>query len=110
GNPLVARAVLASYDSIGGFYRDYGLFYRPGAFVAYAGATRLAQRLILGGYGGMYERDYDRYALAYGTLAALNGMIVGPWTLPGQLPDTVGQAPPPPVALEPVPLPPVNVT
>ena len=108
-NPLVARAVMDSYDSIGGFYRDYGRFYRPGAFVAYAGATRLAQRLILGGYNAsLYERELDRYALAYGTLATLNGQIVGPWSVPHDLPDTVAEPPAPP--LEPVKLPTVDAS
>src|SRR5438093_8832266 len=37
GDPLAARAFLRSYDAIGGFYCDYGPFYRPGAFAAYAG-------------------------------------------------------------------------
>jgi hypothetical protein len=108
-NPLAARAVMDTYDSIGGFYRDRG-FYRPGAFVAYAGATRLAQRLILGGFNtDLYERDLDRYALAYGTLATLNGQIVGPWSVPRDLPDSVAAEPPPP-PLEPVRLPAVDVT
>lgn len=34
-DPLVAQAFLSSYESIGGFYRDHGPFYQPGAFVAY---------------------------------------------------------------------------
>lgn len=109
-NPLVARAVMDGYDSIGGFYRDHGRFYRPGAFVAYAGATRLAQRLVLGGFNtNLYERELDRYALAYGTLATLNGQIVGPWSVPRDLPESVAAEPPPP-PLEPVRLPAVDVT
>src|SRR5262249_19302360 len=47
-DPLVARAFLTSYDAIGGFYGG-GPFYRPGAFVAYAGGARLARRLALYG-------------------------------------------------------------
>ena len=40
---------------------------RPRAFVAYAGATRLAQRMILNGYEtDRYERELNRYSLAYG--------------------------------------------
>jgi hypothetical protein len=109
-DPLVARAVLTTYDAIGGFYRDYGLFYQPGAFVAYAGATRLAQRLILEGRSpNLFERDLDRYALAYGTLATLNGMIVGPWTLPRDLPEAIGPADSRVVELKPVALPTVDV-
>jgi hypothetical protein len=109
-NPLVARAVMDTYDSIGGFYRDYGRFYRPGAFVAYAGATRLAQRLMLEGRDAhVYERDLERYALAYGTLATLNGYIVGPWTVPVDLPESVGVQPPAAPPLKPVELPAVDV-
>jgi len=111
GNPVVARAVMETYDSIGGFYRDYGPFYRPGAFVAYAGATRLAQRLILEGrHAGIFERDLDRYALAYGTLATLNGVIVGPWTVPRDLPQDSAGVMEPAVALTPVAMPKVDVT
>ena len=42
---FAVRSFLDAYDVVGGFYRDYGGFYAPGAYVAYAGATRLAQRL-----------------------------------------------------------------
>jgi hypothetical protein len=88
-NPLVAQSFLASYDSIGTFYRDYGAFYQPGAFVAYAGATRLAQRLMLYGLEpDRFEREAARFALAYGTFAALNGALLTPWNVPHDLPDT----------------------
>ena len=109
-DPLVVQAFLSSYDSIGGFYRDYGRFYRPGAFVAYAGATRLAQRLILNGYDtDRYERELNRYALAYGTIAAVNGALVTPWNTPRDLPDIDSPPPSATVVLKPVELPDVNV-
>jgi hypothetical protein len=109
-DPLVAQAFLSSYDSIGGFYRDYGPFYHPGAFVAYAGATRLAQRLILDGYDtDRYERELNRYALAYGTMAAFNGALLTPWNTPRDLPDIDSPRPEPTVVLKPVELPEVNV-
>jgi hypothetical protein len=109
-DPLVARAVLLGYDSIGGFYRDYGLFYRPGAFVAYAGATRVAQRLVLYGLDAdLYEREAARYALAYGAIAASSGALLTPWNLPGDLPDAA--APPDPaVVIKQVDLPAVDTS
>jgi len=87
GDPLAARAFLDAYDSIGVFYRDYGRFYAPGAYVAYASATRLAQRLArVGVQGDWYARELQRYALAYGSLAVLDGQLVGRWGTPQDLP------------------------
>jgi len=110
-DPLVAQAFLSSYESIGGFYRDYGAFYHPGAFVAFAGATRLAQRMVLNGYEtDRYERDLNRYALAYGTIAAANGALMTPWNTPRDLPDVDSPRFEPTVALKPTELPPVEVS
>jgi hypothetical protein len=110
-DPLVAAAFLSSYDSIGGFYRDYGSFYHPGAFVAYAGATRLAQRMILNGYEtDRYERELNRYALAYGTIAAVNGALLTPWNTPRDLPDVDSPKYEPTVVLTQTALPAVDVT
>jgi hypothetical protein len=92
-DPLAASAFLRSYDAIGGFYGNYGSFYRPGAFVAFAGATRLARQLLLDGRDtNRFEHELERYALAYGTLAAYNGAFQTPWTAPYDLPQS---APPP---------------
>jgi hypothetical protein len=86
-DPLAARAFLTSYDAIGGFYGD-GPFYRPGAFVAYAGGARLARRLVLYGLDPTwFEREMERFALAYGSLAAFNGALQTPWTAPHDLPE-----------------------
>jgi hypothetical protein len=110
-DPLVAQAFLSSYDSIGGFYRDYGGFYQPGAFVAYAGATRLAQRMVLNGYDtDRYERELNRYALAYGTIAAINGALITPWNSYRDLPDVDSPRPGPTVVLKQTELPDVNVS
>jgi hypothetical protein len=110
-DPLVAQAVLLGYESIGGFYRDYGPFYQPGAFVAYAAATRLAQRLVLYGLDAdRYEREAARYALAYGTFAALNGVLLTPWNAPRDLPDTASLKPDSTAAIKPVEFPAVDVT
>ena len=109
-DPLVAQAFLSSYESIGGFYRDYGRFYQPGAFVAYAAATRLAQRMVFYGYDAdRYERDYNRYALAYGTIAALNGALLTPWNAPHDLPDVDSPMTQPTVVIQQVQLPEVKV-
>jgi hypothetical protein len=109
-DPLVAQAFLSSYESIGGFYRDYGPFYQPGAFVAYAGATRLAQRMVLNGYDtDRYERELSRYALAYGTIAAYNGALVTPWNSYRDLPDVDSPKAGPTVVLQQTALPDVNV-
>ena len=111
GDPLAARTFLDAYDAIGGFYRDYGGFYVPGAYVAYASAARLAQRLTL------YQTDpawfaqaLDRYALAYGTLATINGMLVPRWTTLQDLPAANFTPNEPPPALTATPLPKVDVS
>jgi hypothetical protein len=112
-DPLAASAFLRSYDAIGGFYGDSAPFYRPGAFVAFAGATRLARRLILDGRDpNRFERELERYALAYGTLAAYSGAFQTPWTTAYDLPQS---APPPPgpertVELKPVELPDIDAS
>src|SRR5262245_58261481 len=69
-DPFAVRTFLDAYDVIGGFYRDHGGFYAPGAYVAYASAARLAQRLTYYGHDPLwFAQALDRYALAYGTLA-----------------------------------------
>lgn len=86
-DPLAARAFLDAYDTIGGFYRDQGPFYAPGAYVAYAGATRLARWLTLGRNPYDWsQRELDRYALAYGALAIHDGRLIGRWAVPQDLP------------------------
>ena len=108
-DPLAVRAFLDAYDVIGGFYRDHGRFYAPGVYVAYASAARLAQRLTF------YRNDpvwfasaFDRYALAYGTYAALNGMLVPRWTSVQDLPAADVPPSEPQPALTPLPLPKVD--
>jgi hypothetical protein len=110
GDPVVARAFLGAYDAIGGFYRDRRHFYVPGAYVAYAGAARLAQRLAFarGDYTG-FERELERYALAYGTLAALNGTFIPQWTTFQDLPESAPPPSDPPPPLTPLPLPAIDV-
>jgi predicted AlkP superfamily pyrophosphatase or phosphodiesterase len=86
-DPLAVRAFLDAYDVIGGFYRDNAGFYAPGAYVAYASAARLAQRLTYYPYDPVwFASALDRYALAYGTYAALNGMLIPRWTMVQDLP------------------------
>jgi len=108
-DPVAARAYLDAYDTIGGFYRDRARFYAPGAYVAYAGGARLARRLMLGTAYDWSLRELDRYALAYGTMATLDGRYIGRWARPQDLPEN----PPPPqgaVTLQPLPLPNVDVS
>jgi hypothetical protein len=111
GDPLAARAFLDAYDSIGVFYRDYGRFYSPGAYVAYASATRLAQRLArVGVQGDWYARELQRYALAYGSLAVLDGQLVGRWGLPQDLPEGATTKADAGAPLRPLELPRVDIT
>jgi hypothetical protein len=114
-DPIVAQAFFAGYDSIGNFYQDFGPLYQPGAFVAWSGASRLARRMAYwqAGDASRYERDMERYALAYGTIAAAQGALLVPWSMPGDLP--IGEPPPtrPTVVVKPVELPmvdPANLT
>lgn len=110
-DPLAARAFLDAYDSIGGFYRDGGRFYSPGAYVAYASATRLAQRLVRAGVqGDWYARQLQRYALAYGELAVLDGQLVGRWGLPQDLPEGTSTKADAGAPLKPLELPKVDIT
>ena len=110
-DPLAARAFLDAYDSIGVFYRDYGRFYSPGAYVAYAGATRLAQRLARGGIqADVYTRELQRYALAYGNLAVLDGRLVGRWGVPQDLPEAAPAPTDATAPLKPLELPKVDIT
>ena len=109
-DPLAARAFLTSYDAIGGFYAG-GPFYRPGAFVAYAGGARLARRLALHGLEQTwFDGEMERFALAYGSLAAFHGALQTPWTAAHDLPDADPSQAVPAVVITPVPLPRVDVT
>ena len=110
-DPFAARAFLDAYDVIGGFHRDYRGIYAPGAYVAYASAARLAQRLTYYGHDPLwFAQALDRYALAYGTFATVNGTLVPRWTRFQDLPaaDATGAEAPP--ALTPTPLPQVEAT
>jgi hypothetical protein len=110
-DPFAVRAFLDAYDVIGGFYRDYGGFYAPGAYVAYASAARLAHRLTYYPHDPLwFAQALDRYALAYGTLATLNGMLVPRWTMVQDLPTTDVAKAEPAAALTPLALPKVDVT
>jgi hypothetical protein len=107
-DPVAARAYLNAYDTIGGFYRDQGRFYGPGAYVAYAGGARLARRLALGYHYDWTMRELDRYAMAYGTLATGDGRYIGAWSQPQDLPDSSAAAPAEP--LKPIELPKIDTT
>jgi hypothetical protein len=110
-DPYVGRAFLLSYGTIGSFYHDYGPFYHPAAFVAYAGAARIARRFILqGGNVGWYEGELDRYALAYGAVAAYHHAYLAPWNVPQDLPQEAPVTLEPVVVPAPVPLPALDMS
>lgn len=105
-DPAVALALLDGYGSIGDFYRA-GRGYPAGAVMAYASAMRLAQRLMLGGGDpARFEREFTRFALLYGTIAAAQGTLLMPWNRPQDLPAGPSPEIAPPTDLEPVPMPP----
>jgi hypothetical protein len=110
-DPIAVRGFLDAYDVIGGFYRDHARFYVPGAYVAYASAARLANRLTLYHADPLwYAQALDRYALAYGTLATLNGILVPRWTTVRDLPAADSTPNEPPAVLSPLALPQVDVS
>jgi hypothetical protein len=108
-DPIAARAYLDAYDSIGLFYRD-ARFYSPAAYVAYAGAARLARRLMLGASYDWSVRELDRMALAYGTLVTLDGRLVGRWGQPEDLPEDAPPATQAAAVLKPVELPKIDTS
>jgi hypothetical protein len=78
-DPEVTRALLRAYEFIGDFHHRYGSFYRPGEYLAYAGANRLVRSMMLGSRNpGRFERDLERYSLAWATAAYVNGAMYGP--------------------------------
>jgi hypothetical protein len=110
-DPFAARAFLDAYDVIGGFYRDNRGIYAPGAYVAYASAARLAHRLTYYPHDPLwYGQALDRYALAYGTFATMNGTLVPRYTMFQDLPAADASSAEPPPALTPTPLPKLDVT
>jgi hypothetical protein len=109
-DPLAARSFLDAYDVIGGFYRDHAGFYAPGAYVAYASAARLAHRLTFYRTDPWFVQALDRYAMAYGTYATVNGMLVPRWTTPQDLPVEDAATNEPPPALTPMAMPKVDAS
>ena len=111
-DPFAARAFLDAYDVMGGFYRDYRGIYAPGAYVAWASAARLAQRMTYYPHDPLwFSQALDRYALAYGTFATMNGTLVPRWTMFQDLPPAdAAPSTEPPAALTPTPLPTVDLT
>jgi hypothetical protein len=67
-DPFAARAFLDTYDAIGGFYRDYGRFYLPGAYVAYEDASELIQaKAFDAAIDALRRADYQRGKLRLAT-------------------------------------------
>jgi len=108
-DPAARAAVLSAYGTVGDFY-NRGNLNRPGAAWAYGGANRLARGLVLGGGGGRnYERDLERYGLAWAAASYMGGQLFGP-AFQTQPPQEGDQYPPPapPTELQPVALPPID--
>jgi hypothetical protein len=86
-DPQVSESLLRTYGFIGDFYQRYGAsFYPGGAALGYAGANQLARSLVLnGGNGKRFERDLERYALAWATADYVGGALYG---RPPAYPDT----------------------
>ncbi|HTP86577.1 MAG TPA: hypothetical protein VMJ34_06510 [Bryobacteraceae bacterium] len=74
-DPAVSQSLIRTYGSIGDFYHRYGTFYPSGAALAYSGGNRLARGLVLGGHGRSYERDMERFAMNWASVAYLNGAL-----------------------------------
>jgi hypothetical protein len=78
-DPVVAAELLASYGVMGDFFARNTRFYRPGAVLAYSGASRLARALVLNRQtNGRYEGDLSRYGLAWAQALYLSGGIPPP--------------------------------
>ncbi len=90
----VAQALFRAYGALGVYYG--GGVYGPAAYVAYASAARLAQRMVLQGVGsGFAAAELDRVALAYGTLAVGHGHLFWPWGWYRDLPESAAMDEPP---------------
>lgn len=57
---------------------------------------------------GRFERELNRFALAYGTIAAVNGAFLTPWNNPRDLPDAAPLTQAPTIQVHQVELPVVN--
>ena len=104
-DPAVSQSLMRTYGSIGDFYHRYGSFYPSGAVLAYAGGNHLARGLVLGGHGGRsYERDLERFAMDWASVAYVNGALYG---MPRQ---ESGPPPDEPIAGPNMPTPDIPVT
>jgi hypothetical protein len=69
----VAQALMGTYGFIGDFYQRR-FPYPGGAWFAYVDATRWARAVVLNsGRGSPFERDLERFSLAWATVAYANG-------------------------------------
>jgi hypothetical protein len=114
-NPALGRSIASAYGVLGDYggrpqFRNYGYGY--GAAYGYAGAGRLSRRLWLGGYGGDYERDFERYALQLGVYGSLwgGGFVPGYAQRRPEGLDAVDFGPPPDTGRKPLALPSVDLT
>ena len=74
----VAQALMQTYGLIGDFYRSR-FPYPGGAWFAYVDAARWARMLALNGpRGGPFERDLERFAVSWATVAYASGFAGWP--------------------------------
>jgi hypothetical protein len=105
----VAQALMQTYGFIGDFY--HGRFpYPNGAWFAYVDATRWARAVVLNNQrGSAFERDLERFALAWATVAYASGSFAFPSAPSADLLQSPRSAPlepePPRTDLKPVALP-----
>jgi hypothetical protein len=66
GDPLVSRALMRTYATMGDYYRQHGGIYPAGVVFGYGGANRHARYLMLDSPNSReFERDLERYAVAW---------------------------------------------
>jgi hypothetical protein len=107
---VAARAYLDAYDAVGRFYRYDWRLYSPAAYVAYAGAARLARRLALATAYDWTASALERYAMAYGALVIADGHYVGRWNAPQDLVPVAAPPAQPAQPLKPVELPRIDIS
>jgi hypothetical protein len=91
---VVAQALMRTYGYLGDFYQSR-FPYPGGAWYAYLDATRWARAVVLNsGRGSAFERDLERFALGWATVAYANGAAVfQPFNF-RDLPETAALQPP----------------
>jgi hypothetical protein len=74
-NPMISRALMNTYLSIGDFYQNHGAFYPSGATIAYWGADRRARFLRNNDNSGRFDPDLERFAKAWAAASYVDRAI-----------------------------------